>query len=103
MALSFATYPNRQTNPKSDTAMPVCTHRRCRCNAISSNSLLRITSSKNEVVKAVNAEPADEKLAAATTYVEEDYKQYNELKARYDHLMHEWEKASYELEITEQG
>ena len=43
----------------------------------------------------------DEKLAAATTYVEEDYKQYNELKARYDHLMHEWEKAAYELEISE--
>ena len=43
----------------------------------------------------------DEKLAAATIYVEEDYKQYNELKARYDHLMHEWEKAAYELEISE--
>ena len=43
----------------------------------------------------------DAKLAAATTYNEEDYKNYNELKARYDHLMHEWEKASYELEISE--
>lgn len=43
----------------------------------------------------------DEKLAAATTYNEADYKSYNDLKARYDHLMHEWEKASYELEISE--
>ncbi len=43
----------------------------------------------------------DEKFATATTYNEADYAAYNELKARYDHLMHEWEKASYELEITE--
>ncbi len=43
----------------------------------------------------------DAKLAAATTYNEADYKSYNDLKARYDHLMHEWEKASYELEISE--
>ncbi len=43
----------------------------------------------------------DTKFAAATEYNEADYKAYNELKARYDHLMHEWEKASYELEITE--
>ena len=34
-------------------------------------------------------------------YNEADYKAYNELKAEYDHQMHEWEKASYELEITE--
>ena len=40
--------------------------------------------------------------AAATTYNEADYKAYNDLKAQYDHLMHEWEKASYELEITEE-
>lgn len=43
----------------------------------------------------------DNKFASATDYIEEDYKKYNELKARYEHLMHEWEKASYELEITE--
>ena len=43
----------------------------------------------------------DARFAAATEYNEEDYKQYDELKKRYDHLMHEWEKASYELELTE--
>ena len=43
----------------------------------------------------------DAKFAAATEYNEADYKAYNDLKARYDHQMHEWEKASYELEITE--
>ena len=43
----------------------------------------------------------DAKFAAATNYDEADYKAYNDLKARYDHQMHEWEKASYELEITE--
>lgn len=45
----------------------------------------------------------DEKFAAATAYDEADYKAYNDLKARYDHLMHEWEKASYELEIVEEN
>ena len=43
----------------------------------------------------------DEKFATATEYNEADYAAYNDLKSRYDHLMHEWEKASYELEITE--
>lgn len=43
----------------------------------------------------------DARFAAATEYNEADYKAYNELKTRYDHQMHEWEKASYELEITE--
>lgn len=43
----------------------------------------------------------DAKFAAATEYSEADYKAYNDLKARYDHQMHEWEKASYELELTE--
>ncbi|MDE5852080.1 MAG: ATP-binding cassette domain-containing protein, partial [Alistipes sp.] len=38
----------------------------------------------------------DAKFAAAATYDEADYKAYNDLKARYDHQMHEWEKASYE-------
>lgn len=63
------------------------------------------------VVEAVEAELAgiekqiaayDAKFAAATEYNEADYKAYNDLKARYDHQMHEWEKASYELEIVEE-
>ena len=45
----------------------------------------------------------DERLAAATNYDAEQYAAYTTLKERYDHLMHEWEKASYELEITEQS
>ena len=45
----------------------------------------------------------DARFAAASQYNEADYKAYNELKSRYDHQMHEWEKASYELEITEEG
>ncbi|MBQ2394274.1 MAG: ABC-F family ATP-binding cassette domain-containing protein [Alistipes sp.] len=51
----------------------------------------------------VEAEIADydSKFAAATEFNTEDYKAYDELKKRYDHLMHEWEKASYEVEITE--
>lgn len=44
----------------------------------------------------------DAKFAAATEYNEADNKAYNDLKARYDHQMHEWEKASYELEIVEE-
>ena len=43
----------------------------------------------------------DEKFATATEYNEADYAAYNDLKAQYDKQMHEWEKASYELEITE--
>ena len=43
----------------------------------------------------------DAKFATATEYNEADYAEYNELKAQYDKQMHEWEKASYELEITE--
>ena len=63
-----------------------------------------------KAVESVEAELAEveakiaaynEKFATATTYNEADYAAYNELKAHYDHLMHEWEKASYELEITE--
>ncbi|MBQ2844260.1 MAG: ABC-F family ATP-binding cassette domain-containing protein [Alistipes sp.] len=45
----------------------------------------------------------DQKFAVATEYVEADYKAYNDLKARYDHMMHEWEKASYEVEIVEEN
>ena len=44
----------------------------------------------------------DARFATATEYNADDYKAYDDLKGRYDHLMHEWEKASYELEITEQ-
>ena len=44
----------------------------------------------------------DARFAMATEYNAENYKAYDELKERYDHLMHEWEKASYEVEITEQ-
>ena len=44
----------------------------------------------------------DATFAAATEYNEADYKAYNDLKARYDHQMHEWEKTSYELEIVEE-
>ena len=45
----------------------------------------------------------DEKFATATEYNEADYTAYNELKTRYDHQMHEWEKACYELELIEEG
>ena len=45
----------------------------------------------------------DARFAVATEYNADDYTKYNALKERYDHLMHEWEKASYELEITEQS
>ena len=43
----------------------------------------------------------DAKFAAATAYDEADCKAYNELKSSYDRQMHEWEKASYELELVE--
>ena len=45
----------------------------------------------------------DARFAVATEYNANEYAKYNALKERYDHLMHEWEKASYELEITEQN
>lgn len=63
-----------------------------------------------KVVETIEAELADiekriaeydARFAAATEYNEADHKAYNELKTRYDHQMHEWEKASYELEIIE--
>ena len=62
-----------------------------------------------KVVETIEAELADiekriaeydARFAAATEYNEADYKAYNELKTRYDHQMHEWEKASSELEIV---
>jgi ATP-binding cassette subfamily F protein 3 len=43
----------------------------------------------------------DAKFATATEYNADDYKAYDALKQRLDHLMHEWEKAVYELEIVE--
>ena len=43
----------------------------------------------------------DTRFATATEYNANDYKAYDELKVRYNHLMHEWEKACYELEISE--
>ena len=45
----------------------------------------------------------DQRFAIATEYNAEEYAKYNALKEQYDRLMHEWEKASYELEITEQN
>jgi ATP-binding cassette subfamily F protein 3 len=45
----------------------------------------------------------DKRFAEATEYNVDDYAKYDALKLRYDQLMHEWEKASYELEITEQN
>ncbi len=54
-------------------------------------------------LEGVEAEIADfdARFAAAAEFSAEDYKAYDNLKKRYDHLMHEWEKASYEVEITE--
>ena len=43
----------------------------------------------------------DEKFASAAEYNTDDYTAYDALKKSYDKQMHEWEKASYELEITE--
>ena len=44
----------------------------------------------------------DAKFATATEDNEEDYKAYDALKQQLDHLMHEWEKAVYELELVEE-
>ena len=44
----------------------------------------------------------DAKFATATEYNAEDYKAYEALKQQLDHLMHEWEKAVYELELVEE-
>ena len=43
----------------------------------------------------------DARFAEASEFNADDYKAYDDLKKRYDHLMHEWEKACYEVEITE--
>ena len=64
-----------------------------------------------KVVETIEAELADiekriaeyeAKFAAAAENDEAGYKAYNELKNRYEHQMHEWEKASYELELIEE-
>ena len=44
----------------------------------------------------------DAKFATATEYDAEAYKAYDTLKQQLDHLMHEWEKAVYELELVEE-
>ena len=72
----------------------------------------RVLRKLRKAVEAVEAELAeveaeiavyDKRFAEATEYNADDYAKYDKLKERYDHLMHEWEKASYELEITEQN
>ena len=67
--------------------------------------LRKAVESVEEELATVEREIADydARFAVATEYNAEDYAKYNALKERYDHLMHEWEKASYELEITEQS
>ena len=67
--------------------------------------LRKAVESIEEELAAVEREIAeyDARFATATEYNSDDYAKYNALKERYDRLMHEWEKASYELEITELG
>ena len=67
--------------------------------------LRKAVESIEEELSAVEREIADydKRFATASEYNAEEYAKYDELKQRYDHLMHEWEKASYELEITEQN
>ena len=66
--------------------------------------LRKAVESIEEELAAVEREIAeyDARFATATEYNSDDYAKYNALKEHYDKLMHEWEKASYELEITEQ-
>ena len=67
--------------------------------------LRKAVESVEEELAKVESEIAeyDKRFAMATEYNAEDYAKYDTLKQHYDHLMHEWEKASYELEITEQN
>ena len=67
--------------------------------------LRKAVESVEEELAKVEAEIAayDKRFAEATEYNADDYAKYDALKSRYDQLMHEWEKASYELEITEQN
>lgn len=43
----------------------------------------------------------DSMLCSSTEYDAGKYSEYESLKKELDHMMHEWEKATYELEITE--
>ena len=65
--------------------------------------LRKVVESIEEELASIEGEIAayDAKFASATEYNKADYAAYNDLKAKYDRQMHEWEKASYELEITE--
>jgi ATP-binding cassette subfamily F protein 3 len=67
--------------------------------------LRKAVESVEEELAKVESEIAeyDKRFAVSTEYNAEDYAKYDTLKQHYDHLMHEWEKASYELEITEQN
>ena len=67
--------------------------------------LRKAVESVEEELASVEREIADydARFAVATEYNAEDYAKYDALKERYARLMHEWEKASYELEITEQS
>ena len=67
--------------------------------------LRKAVESVEEELAKVEAEIAayDKRFAEAPEYNADDYAKYDALKQRYDQLMHEWEKASYELEITEQN
>ncbi len=65
-----------------------------------------------KVVEGIEAELAeteeaiakyDAQFATLSQYDSADFEAYNSLKEKYDHLMHEWEKASYELEIIEEN
>ena len=67
--------------------------------------LRKAVESVEEELAKVEAEIAayDKRFAEAPEYNADDYAKYDALKQRYDQLLHEWEKASYELEITEQN
>ena len=67
--------------------------------------LRKAVESVEEELAKVESEIAayDKRFAESTDYNADDYAKYDALKQRYDQLMHEWEKASYELEITEQN
>ena len=67
--------------------------------------LRKAVESVEEELAKVEAEIAayNKRFAESTEYNADDYAKYDALKQRYDQLMHEWEKASYELEITEQN
>ncbi len=50
----------------------------------------------------VESQIAELDTRMATNYNESDYKQYGELKSKYESLMTEWERLSYEVEILEE-